>query len=350
MSRRSIVLAAVVLVFSVAQARAEYTYKDLIGHRERWPAEVTLKADFKKRKTELKTGEKHKIFDVTRAGVLLDLGADKPPFPIPPDGCDIVEAANAKAAGGGEPAPLEPARPKRIDAETLFNDASLWPAKIKTIRPLSGIGADGQPVTLPAGSSFTVSNVDEQGVLGVVDDFGINLTLPIGDTDLVAAAQERAAIEPAKRSSRIIELFRDKLVDASGNKVNPATVDDATIFVFYVGANWCEQCHQLSPYVAKWVKANAAANPRMCVIMLNSDEKESEMLAYMTEGRMPWPAVRRDDWLKSFFSPMIIGALPQVTIMDRYGKVISSRNGGDPQSIQRHIAELQKVATGGAAK
>jgi len=233
----------------------------------------------------------------------------------------------------------------------VMSDASLWPAKVKILRGMSLKNPDGQSLDLPAGTSCTVVNFDEQGVFSVPDNVDARLNLNFANTDMLDSARERAAMEPAQRNSRIIDIVREIMVDSSGKPFTHPGLDETKVFVFYYGAGWCKPCQLMSPELVKWVKANAASNPHMTVIMLSGDEKESEMLAYMKERKMPWPAVAREAWLASpVFKSMSKGTYPQLLITDRFGKVIYNEGDADREQIEKHLAALQKVSESGAAK
>jgi len=116
--------------------------------------------------------------------------------------------------------------------------------------------------------------------------------------------------------------------------------------------NDAKHCIRGSPPVsiAKWVNDNAAKNPHMTVVMLDADEKDADMLKYLKDEKMPWPAVRMTAWKQSHvFAANQRDGYPQLLITDRWGKIIYNELGGGPSDIKLHMENLAKLADSGAA-
>jgi nucleoredoxin len=156
----------------------------------------------------------------------------------------------------------------------------------------------------------------------------------------------------AKRPARVAAALRDVLVDSDGATVKKENLDEQTVYALYYGASWCGPCRSFSPGFVKYVESVAAANPKLTVVLVSNDEKDADMLKYMKDEKMPWAAVP----LKAMDgSPVLMsylrGSIPQLTIVDRYGKIIA-----DSWSADRYVgpnaamAGLDKTLKSGAAK
>jgi nucleoredoxin len=168
-------------------------------------------------------------------------------------------------------------------------------------------------------------------------------------TDAVARARELVAVAPEKRPSRIVAALKDAMVDSDGNAAK-VDVEGSKVFALYYSASWCGPCRQFSPSLVKYVNEVAAANPKLTVVLVSSDEKDADMFKYMKEDKMPFMAVPMAK------SPSVLlgyakGSIPQLTIVDRYGKVLAdSWNGQQYIGPKVALAGLDKLLKSGAGK
>jgi thiol-disulfide isomerase/thioredoxin len=261
---------------------------------------------------------------------------------IPTVACDLLDAANA---GWSKLTPPQ----RALDAASVMDDASLWPDEVKTRRPVRVDGPLGLQKTLPAGTPLWLAVYDKQGVYLYPPGLETHVNVKFEGTDMLAVAREKVLIEKEKRPSRLIDGLRSIMLDSSGKPFTNPGLDDTKVFIFYYGANWCQPCHQFSPLLVKWVNENAAKNPHMTVVMLDADEKDADMLKYLTDEKMPWPTVRMTAWKQSHvFAANQREGYPQLLITDRWGKIIYNEVGGGPSDIKLHMENLAKLSESGA--
>jgi len=103
----------------------------------------------------------------------------------------------------------------------------------------------------------------------------------------------------------------------------------APYLAVYHGASWCGPCQQFSPGLAEFYRAADKTKLRFQMLMVNYDRSDDDMVAYMRQHRMEFPAVRRGDagaWAASTGS-----GIPNLMIIDTAtGKVVkSSFDGSD---------------------
>lgn len=102
----------------------------------------------------------------------------------------------------------------------------------------------------------------------------------------------------------------------------------APYLAVYHGAGWCPPCQQFSPILAEFYHSADTARQKFQLVMVNYDHSEEEMLAYMRQHHMEFPAVMRGSagpWGRATGS-----GIPNLIIIDTAtGKVVSSSFDGE---------------------
>ena len=139
-----------------------------------------------------------------------------------------------------------------------------------------------------------------------------------------------------------IEVAR---IDSSGNVVHEAFHPlQAPYLAVYHGAGWCPPCQQFSPRLAEFYHSMGSTQSKFQLLMVNYDRSDADMLAYMRQHKMEFPAVRRGAagaWGASTGS-----GIPNLMIIDTAtGKVVSSSFDGDRYvGPQVPLEFLRKIA------
>ena len=174
------------------------------------------------------------------------------------------------------------------------------------------------------------------------------------------AARERAAQLPstppakaasakaAPQKSKMAKAVEGKLVVPSGNRLVEFNSDTATApdyYAFYYSAHWCPPCRKFTPKLVDFYNRNHRADSNFESIFVSSDRSEKDMLKYMREAKMPWPAL---DFGKKRQSGEITryagNGIPCLVVVDKNGKVISdSYVGGNYRGPVPVMNELEKL-------
>lgn len=333
-----VVLAALLSATSFVAADAPpatLTLRDLVNHPERWPETVTLKRDYRFTSGAVAhQGDKARVlrFD----GAQVQLAAGKILFRDKPEACGFVEAANEAWAA------LTPAQ-RAVDPATLPNDPSIWPLTVTISTTInSSFGK------LAAGTEVSVINVAADGVEVAMPHSLNRLQIDFEGSDILIRARQVAATDPGKRPSRVVAALEKILVTADGKPYHE-DLSGKQIFALYYGAGWCPPCRAFSPDFVKYVNETTPKHPEFAVIFLNDDKQIPEMLAYMQQEKMPFPATNMKDWnqnnlLTSYSSQLI----PQLVIVDRFGKVLatSDDNKGRRLEPKETLTVLTKILKG----
>jgi nucleoredoxin len=253
--------------------------------------------------------------------------------------------------------------------EQLAADPQLWPTEV-TITAATKVtliknGQPGGMMLVGAGKKLTVTGVAPDGVTGKLG--GSTVKVAVDKTDLLAAPgaavapaadatgtpATAAAPESASRSAPVAgppsamqRLFSAKLLRyANGKPQNLATADLAGVkyFALYYSASWCGPCRRFTPQLVQAYQELKQAHPEFEVIFLSADRSSGDMLGYMREDRMPWPAVKfdqREQKMMDYSGP----GIPCLVLVDANGKVLSDSYRGDDYLGPQHVlAETRRI-------
>jgi len=318
------------------------TLQDLQGRPDRWPAEIIIKRDLNFGDAQLKAGQKVKVLEYNGGDeVGVDAGNNEL-FEIDQKDCDLLDAANAIWEK------LSPAQ-RALEPKDVIGDPSLWPAKVKCTSGF--VLNDGTDI--PPGSEFELMTIDPNGKVQLWEPKGkAKLGAQFNQTDAVARARELVIIEPAKRPGRIAGALRGRMVGSDGKPAADDKLEEQQLFALYYGASWCGPCRSFSPGFVQYVNSISAANPKLTVVLLSNDEKDADMLKYMQTENMPFAAVPMKAMTESaVLYGYLKGSIPQLTIVDRSGKIIADSWGrGGYVGPKAALAGLDKAVQSGAAK
>jgi thiol-disulfide isomerase/thioredoxin len=97
----------------------------------------------------------------------------------------------------------------------------------------------------------------------------------------------------------------------------------APYLAIYHGASWCGPCQAFSPELAEFYHVADKAKGRFQLLMVNYDRSDGEMIAYMRQHKMEFPAVRRGD--SGAWGASTGRGIPNLMVVDTAsGKVVSS--------------------------
>jgi hypothetical protein len=97
----------------------------------------------------------------------------------------------------------------------------------------------------------------------------------------------------------------------------------APYLALYHSAGWCQPCQQFSPRLAEFFHDADKTKHRFQLVMVNYDHSDEDMIAYMREHRMEFPAVALGE--AGRWSATTGSGIPNLIIIDtRTGKIVSS--------------------------
>jgi len=97
----------------------------------------------------------------------------------------------------------------------------------------------------------------------------------------------------------------------------------APYLAVYHGAGWCPPCQQFSPRLAEFYHAADKTRLRFQLVMVNYDRSDADMIGYMRQHRMEFPAVRRGE--AGAWGAATGDGIPNLIIIDTStGRVVTS--------------------------
>lgn len=282
------------------------TWRDLVGHPERWPAETSMTISITVDRDALNKGLKMAVYDVTATGV--ELVAPKGyTINLEPGETTLLSDANAYWAT------LTPEQ-RALTLPAIAADRSLWPSKV-TITETASFGN----IVLNQGQELSLVEVRGNEV-GVYDQRSPDLLfLDAKFTDLFKRSRKLASMPAAQRPGMMTEILNGLTMDSSGKQV---AVKDARYYVFYFSASTCGRCHVFTPEFVKFYNENFAGRDDVAFITWPTEPAIQPMLAYMKKESIPWltlPANQKGR-VEMLINKLGIFNTPGILVVDKYTK------------------------------
>lgn len=283
-----------------------------------WPSETTVSADLSSGDAEIRSGQALPVHSLDPQGVVVTM----------PDGELMLlraEWTDVSARAATVSAKL-PEGLRDLSLADLAKRDDLFPERVAAT---TLIEFDGAP-PMQVGAEFVPGRL--VAVRGGATMFGIRADLPdsgpvqrtyfdISNTDFLDRVRDKALNHPETIGTRFINAINGNLVDAQGE---PVEMKDSTeYFLVFHGAGWCGWCRRLMPDLLRFCEENASQRDRFEVIYVSADKSEADMLAYMQEAKMPWPALRYGNHAAT--APVVAmtdGSTPHVLLVARDGRIL----------------------------
>jgi nucleoredoxin len=223
----------------------------------------------------------------------------------------------------------------------------------------------------PSGRVYPVKSVESGSV--VVDAMGSPLTFLSADTDLLvraemvktrletlAAARALATPEaketpaprpaPTAATNKIADRLKGKLVTCREGKFeqfDAVALKDKKYLAVYFSASWCGPCKQFTPRLVEWYTRQKSQLDDFEIIFVSRDHSKEDMLAYMKQDGMPWPALSFSKANQANPLEKYAGrGIPCLVIIDGEGDVISHSYKGDEYvGPSRVVKDLEGLLT-----
>ena len=264
-----------------------------------------------------------------------------------------------------------------LTIDDLVANRTLWPREV-TVNvahqvPLLVNGKLSGSMQAPSGRVYPVKSVEAGGV--VVDALGSSLTFPSTDTDILARAEimkarlealaaARPAATPDARetpapaapsptptapTNKIADRLDGKLVICNGRSLqrfDASSLKAKKYLAVYFSASWCGPCKQFTPRLVDWYKQHKPQLDKFDVIFVSRDDSKEDMLEYMKQDGMPWPALNfaKANQGNSPLETYAGRGIPCLVIIDGEGKVISHSYKGEqyvgPSKVMQDLEGL----------
>jgi nucleoredoxin len=249
-----------------------------------------------------------------------------------------------------------------LTIDSLIASRNLWPREV-TINvahqiPLVINGKLSGSAQVPAGRVYPVKSIGSGGV--VVDALGSALTFQTTDTDVLARAElaktrlealaaSRALMTPAAKSSpaptipsstpvsatnKIADRLDGKLVACNGRSLErfeASSLKGKKYLAIYFSASWCGPCKGFTPELVSWYNKHRSSLDKFDVIFVSRDHTKEDMLDYMKQDDMPWPALNftKANQHSSLLEKYAGRGIPCLVVVDGEGEVLSHSYHGE---------------------
>ena len=217
-------------------------------------------------------------------------------------------------------------RPGTAEGQTIVADAAEWvPAWAFLERP------------------FLREGINRIRLSSTLDRLNIrNLRL-----ELLPALPPEGALDltpdPASAAFEKDSLTLPPLVTLAGEgwKNSPAP-RDVKYTALYFSAHWCGPCRVFTPKLVEWYQAVRPQHPEFELVFVSSDRSSEDMLSYMKEARMPWPAIPFDQIQASGVKKWSAGGIPYLILFGPDGRPITAKDRGwrPPQQVMEEIGAI----------
>ena len=159
------------------------------------------------------------------------------------------------------------------------------------------------------------------------------VTLIIGFLTLGSArADYFSKIEP-----RLMQVADGKKEDFKKPAKNPKYV------AIYYSAHWCPPCRAFTPKLVDWYQGFKAKHENFELVFASSDKDEKSMLEYMTETKMPWPAMKfgtnKDPNVKKYAA----SGIPYLVLIGESGQNLTGAKDNEWQAPQGVLTKIEEL-------
>jgi thiol-disulfide isomerase/thioredoxin len=153
---------------------------------------------------------------------------------------------------------------------------------------------------------------------------------------------------PTPRFSSAADTLRVERLDSDGTVIHEEFQPRlAPYLALYHGASWCGPCQQFSPRLSEFYRDADKTRLRFQLLMVNYDQSDSDMVAYMRQHHMEFPAIMRDD--AGSWNAATGNGIPNLIIIDTATNkvVVSSFDGSTYQGCDVPLNVLRTIIAQG---
>ena len=157
-----------------------------------------------------------------------------------------------------------------------------------------------------------------------------------------------ASITPAISRADFFDGLQQKLIQAKDGKAVPYKKEGANpkFTAIYYSAHWCPPCRLFTPKLVEWYNEFQPKHKDFQLIFASSDKDEKAMLDYMTEMKMPWPAIRFGQKKMSGVEKFAADGIPYLVLIDEKGKDLTGKSGNEWQAPAEVLKQIEEIVGG----
>ena len=177
----------------------------------------------------------------------------------------------------------------------------------------------------------------------VVGFFAFSFLVLAGCSKEVVSTPQASA--KSQGSGGFFDSISKYLVTAEGGKFssNYKGIANPKYTAIYYSAHWCPPCRAFTPELVEWYNGFQPKHKDFQLVFVSSDKDEAAMLEYMTEMKMPWPAIKFGEKKETSVDKFAADGIPYLVLIDEKGKDLTGQPGNEwqpPQGILKKIEEI----------
>jgi hypothetical protein len=311
MKHLSLLLA--IFLLAIPAGAQDLTWAQLLKRPELQPTQCVLKKslEFQSGKS-VKAGQTMDILEIHPNEIVLGTADGQLSFGVKPTDTDVLAAANAAYAK------LTP-KQRALTYAAIFQNQDLWPYHL-TVKEAFDLGGGRR---INKGDQVAFRKVIGGKLEVSTEKFDTRFEVQPQETDLMEQARKYVD-DPASAPSRLIEELQPNLINSVTGAPDPLDTNSLPRYlVFLRGGNFCPICQRFLPSLAKFYNDTKPKHPEFEIIYLSCDGNTAAMSKFAKAEGFSWPAVsyQRTGYL-SLVIPYFKAPIPQLTVMDRRGKVL----------------------------
>lgn len=157
-----------------------------------------------------------------------------------------------------------------------------------------------------------------------------------------------AAVNPACSRADFFDGLQQKLIQAKDGKALAFKKEGANpkFTAIYYSAHWCPPCRLFTPKLVEWYNEFQPKHKDFQLVFASSDKDEKAMLEYMTETKMPWPAIRFSQKKASGVEKFSADGIPYLVLIDEKGKDLTGKPGNEWQAPAEVLKQIEEIVGG----
>jgi len=156
-----------------------------------------------------------------------------------------------------------------------------------------------------------------------------------------------ALLAPSASHADFFSGIEKRLIQTKGGKAEPFKSTEKPKFTaIYYSAHWCPPCRAFTPKLVEWYNKFQPKHKEFLLVFASSDQDEAAMLEYMTEMKMPWPAVKFGEKKESGLDKYASDGIPYLVLIDAEGKDLTGKPGNEWQPPTEVLQKIEEIVGG----
>ncbi|NDE85431.1 MAG: hypothetical protein EB056_05330 [Verrucomicrobia bacterium] len=156
-----------------------------------------------------------------------------------------------------------------------------------------------------------------------------------------------AVLAPSTSRADFFGGIEKRLIQTREGKAEPfKSASKPKFTAIYYSAHWCPPCRAFTPKLVEWYNKFQPEHKDFQLVFASSDKDAKAMLEYMTEMKMPWPAVRFGEKKESGLEKYASDGIPYLVLLDAQGKDLTGKPGNAWQPPTEVLQKIEEIVGG----